>query len=125
MPAPDTRLTETECRVVVLVAEGMTNQRIAEAMFISGDTVRSHMTRISRRLGARNRAHVVALAARSGQWWPEGTPPTIVGVNGAWARRMDAATRALRKAEKQRDDYRRKYLKAIETIMEFRERETK
>lgn len=125
MPRSGAPLSEVESRIVRLVAEGLTNQEIGDVTFTALDTVRSTLARISRKLGARNRAHVVARAARTGQWWPEGTDPTIVGVNEAWARRMDAATRALRKAEKQRDDYRRKYLKAIETIMEFRERETK
>lgn len=123
MPTPGTRLTETECRVVELVAEGMTNEEISGVLFTTLHTVRSHLARASRRLGARNRAHVVARAACTGQWWPQGADSTVVGVNAAWAKRVEAETRARRKAESQRDAYRVKYLKALETIMEFRERE--
>lgn len=125
LPRPGAQLSETESRIVHLVAEGMTNREIGEATFTTEDTIRSHLARICRKLGARNRAQVVALAARTGQWWPEGTDPTIVGVNSAWARRMDAVTKALHKAEGQRDGYRRKYLKALETLMELREGESR
>jgi DNA-binding CsgD family transcriptional regulator len=124
-PTVKATLSDRELEVVALVARGLTNREIGEALLVSMETVKAHMYHLGRKLGARNRAHVVALAARTGQWWPEGTDPTIAGVNSAWARRMDAATKALRKAEGQRDEYRRKYLKTLETLMELREGETR
>jgi DNA-binding NarL/FixJ family response regulator len=43
------------------VAKGLDNQRIAQRLFISTDTVKSHVRAILRKLGARDRAHAVAM----------------------------------------------------------------
>ena len=44
------------------VLAGLDNKRIAERLCISEDTVKSHVKAIFRKLGARDRAHAVALA---------------------------------------------------------------
>lgn len=54
-------LTAAESRVAELVASGMTNHEVAQALFVSEKTVEANLTRIYRKLGVRSRA---ALAAR-------------------------------------------------------------
>jgi DNA-binding CsgD family transcriptional regulator len=48
---PKTRLTDTERRVVALIAEGMDTEDIAEAMFVSRYTIRSKIRRIRQLVG--------------------------------------------------------------------------
>jgi DNA-binding NarL/FixJ family response regulator len=55
---PGAELTETEQRVVDLLAEGRTNREIASALFMSVHTVEAHLTRIYRSLGVRSRTEL-------------------------------------------------------------------
>ena len=57
-------LTETEHRVVDLVAEGLTNPQIAHRMFISAQTVKTHMKNVFRKLGVSTRSELAALRVR-------------------------------------------------------------
>jgi DNA-binding NarL/FixJ family response regulator len=57
-------LTETEQRVVTLIAEGLANGRIAERLYISKRTVETHASSIMRKLGVSSRAELIAQAAR-------------------------------------------------------------
>ena len=57
-------LTETERRVVDLVAEGLTNPQIAGRMFISAQTVKTHMKNVFRKLGVSTRSELAALHVR-------------------------------------------------------------
>jgi non-specific serine/threonine protein kinase len=59
-------LSEREREVLRLVAEGLSNQQIAEALFISERTARFHLTSVFNKLGADNRAQAVALASQRG-----------------------------------------------------------
>ncbi len=59
-------LSEREREVLRLVAEGLSNQQIAEKLVISERTARFHVTSIFNKLGADNRAQAVALAAERG-----------------------------------------------------------
>jgi DNA-binding NarL/FixJ family response regulator len=52
---PEEVLTTRELEVLGLVAEGGTNQEIAERLVISPSTVKTHVKSILRKLGARNR----------------------------------------------------------------------
>ncbi|MFF4359913.1 response regulator [Streptomyces sp. NPDC001604] len=63
---PDADLTEREVEVVRLAAQGLTNRAIAEALFLSEATVKTHLVRIYRKLKAENRAAAVTEAARRG-----------------------------------------------------------
>ncbi|AUG80289.1 LuxR family transcriptional regulator [Kitasatospora sp. MMS16-BH015] len=63
---PDADLTEREVEVIRLAAEGLGNRAIAEALFLSEATVKTHLVRIYRKLKAENRAAAVAEAARRG-----------------------------------------------------------
>jgi ATP/maltotriose-dependent transcriptional regulator MalT len=61
-------LSSRERGIVALIAEGRSNREIADALVLSAETVKSHVTRILRKLGAANRMEAVAryreLAAR-------------------------------------------------------------
>lgn len=60
------QLSEREVQVLSLVAEGMSNRDIGERLCLSALTVKSHLARISRKLGTGDRAEMVAIAFRSG-----------------------------------------------------------
>lgn len=55
-------LSRRELAVLERVAEGRTNEEIAEALGLSPLTVKKHLERMSLKLGAANRAALVALA---------------------------------------------------------------
>ncbi len=57
-------ISRREEEIIRLVCRGMTNKEIQEALFISLDTVKRHMTHIFRKLGVRNRAELVALSLK-------------------------------------------------------------
>jgi predicted ATPase/DNA-binding CsgD family transcriptional regulator len=57
-------LTPTETMVAELASEGLTNRQIGERMFISPETVKTHVAHIFRKLDVHNRTELGALAAR-------------------------------------------------------------
>ncbi|SDJ98419.1 two component transcriptional regulator, LuxR family [Nocardioides sp. YR527] len=59
-------LTNREREAVALVARGMTNDQVAEAMVISVLTAKTHVNRAMTKLHARDRAQLVVLAYESG-----------------------------------------------------------
>lgn len=66
LPTPGMPLTAREVEVLRLVADGKTNPQIARALGIVPDTVRSHMQRISAKLGVSGRAAVVSAGYEHG-----------------------------------------------------------
>jgi DNA-binding CsgD family transcriptional regulator len=54
------RLTETERRIADLVAQGRTNREVAAAMFVTENTVQTHVRHIFRKLGVRSRTELAA-----------------------------------------------------------------
>lgn len=60
------RLTEREREILTLVARGLSNGEIAEQNHLSYATVKTHISRILSKLGARDRAQLVVLAYESG-----------------------------------------------------------
>jgi DNA-binding CsgD family transcriptional regulator len=62
------RLTPRELDVLELVAEGYSTAEVARALWITEDTVRTHVKRTLARLEARTRAHAVAIAFRDRLW---------------------------------------------------------
>jgi DNA-binding NarL/FixJ family response regulator len=59
-------LTEREREVVSLVARGLTNDEIAERLFVSPLTAKTHVNRAMTKVGARDRAQLVVVAYESG-----------------------------------------------------------
>jgi DNA-binding NarL/FixJ family response regulator len=59
-------LSRRELQVLTLTADGLSNGEIARELGLSALTVKSHLSRMTRRLGARDRAHLVLLAMRAG-----------------------------------------------------------
>jgi DNA-binding NarL/FixJ family response regulator len=65
--APSTwHLTPAEHAVLLLLAEGLSNQQIAERRLCSVGTVSKHVQAVYGKLGARNRAHAAVLAMQAG-----------------------------------------------------------
>ncbi len=59
-------LTQRELQVLRGMSQGRSNSEIGRQLFVSEDTVKTHARRLFRKLGARDRAHAVAEAFRSG-----------------------------------------------------------
>lgn len=59
-------LTDREREVVALVAGGLTNEEIAERLFLSPATAKTHVSRAMIKMGARDRAQLVVFAYESG-----------------------------------------------------------
>jgi DNA-binding NarL/FixJ family response regulator len=64
-PLPSS-LTAREVEILRLIAAGLTNTEIAERLFISPLTCKSHVSRILMKLDARDRTQLVVLAYESG-----------------------------------------------------------
>jgi len=62
----DEALSAREVEVLRHVAEGNRNRDIAERLFIAEETVKIHVKHIMGKLGANDRTHAVAIAARRG-----------------------------------------------------------
>ena len=60
------RLTDREREVMALVAEGLTNDQIADRLVVSPATAKTHVSRTMIKLGARDRAQLVVFAYESG-----------------------------------------------------------
>jgi ATP/maltotriose-dependent transcriptional regulator MalT len=58
-------LTEREIDVLRLIADGLTNEQIAHALFISSGTVRTHIANIFGKLNARTRTEAARIALRN------------------------------------------------------------
>jgi two-component system, NarL family, response regulator DesR len=62
----ETNVTQRERDVLRRLAQGLSNDQIGEQLYISGQTVRTHVRKASSKLGAQNRTQAVALAMRAG-----------------------------------------------------------
>ncbi|WP_454197927.1 response regulator transcription factor [Nocardia sp. Marseille-Q1738] len=59
-------LTDREREVLALVGQGMSNDEIGAALFLSPATARTHVSRAMVKLGARDRAQLVVIAYQTG-----------------------------------------------------------
>ncbi|MEO8899818.1 MAG: response regulator transcription factor [Candidatus Dormibacter sp.] len=65
-PADLSDLTDREREVLVLVGGGLSNDEIAERLFLSPLTAKTHVSRIMSKLSARDRAQLVVTAYETG-----------------------------------------------------------
>ncbi len=65
-PAALKDLSARECEVLTLVARGLNNSEVAQALSLSPLTAKTHVSRIMGKLGARDRAQLVVFAYESG-----------------------------------------------------------
>lgn len=64
--SPPPKLTDTEQRVIELMAQGLSNAAIASRLYVSVNTVKTHVRSIFHKLGVHNRSMAVAYALASG-----------------------------------------------------------
>lgn len=64
-PAVNYHLTDRELEVLVLLAEGLTNQQSAQKLSISQSTLKFHMSNIFEKLGVQTRSEALVLAAKN------------------------------------------------------------
>lgn len=65
-PSPLRHLTDREQEVLAAVGQGLANDEIAQLLHMSPATARTHVSRVLTKLGARDRAQLVAMAWRAG-----------------------------------------------------------
>jgi DNA-binding NarL/FixJ family response regulator len=71
-PRPVGGITEREREVLTLVGRGRSNTEIAEELFITVATTKSHVSRLLTKLGARDRVQLVITAYETGLVTPPG-----------------------------------------------------
>ncbi|WP_228935621.1 LuxR C-terminal-related transcriptional regulator [Paraburkholderia saeva] len=65
--APATEeLTKTERKVLVLLADGLSNKAMADKLFVSEATIKTHLRSINAKLNASSRTHALAVARKAG-----------------------------------------------------------
>lgn len=66
-PTPaESKLTARELEVLALIAQGLGNKEIAAALYVSENTIKTHVRHILERLDLRSRAEAAAYAVRQG-----------------------------------------------------------
>ena len=58
--------TAREIEVLQLISDGLVNREIGQRLFLSEETVKSHVRHLLAKLQARSRAHAVAIGFRRG-----------------------------------------------------------
>jgi ATP/maltotriose-dependent transcriptional regulator MalT len=69
--APTDELTPREAEVLQLLAEGLSNQQIADRLYVSLSTVKTHISNLYSKLGAERRTQALARARALG-WLAQG-----------------------------------------------------
>lgn len=91
-------LTEREIQVLQGVADGLTSKKIGARLTITESTVKTHVRRIFRKLGARDRVHALRLGFELGYL------KAVPGVADPYALRLSRIHAVLRKAQPMRNE---------------------
>ena len=59
-------ITRRELEALALIGMGLSNNEVAEKLFVSVHTVRNHIWNLMQKLGANSRAHAIVLAVQNG-----------------------------------------------------------
>ncbi len=62
----DLGITRRELEILELIAQGMSNREIADKLFVSENTVKTHSSRLFDKLGAKRRTQAVQIAKEMG-----------------------------------------------------------
>src|SRR6202795_812570 len=62
----DLGITRRELEILELIAQGMSNREIAEKLYVSENTVKTHSSRVFDKLGARRRTQAVQMGKECG-----------------------------------------------------------
>ena len=62
----ETGITPRELEILELIAQGMSNREIAEKLFVSENTVKTHSSRLFDKLGAKRRTQAVQFGKEAG-----------------------------------------------------------
>jgi DNA-binding NarL/FixJ family response regulator len=65
-PGADAALSPREREVLMLVAAGQTNKAIADALYVSPNTVKTHVSSLLHKLQVDTRVQLAAIASRHG-----------------------------------------------------------
>jgi DNA-binding NarL/FixJ family response regulator len=66
LPELEQELTHREREVLQLISQGLGNREIGQRLFLSEETVKSHVKSLLEKLQARSRAHAVTLGFQHG-----------------------------------------------------------
>ena len=66
-PVPCGALTSREVRIIHLVGKGLSNKKIADELGLSVATVRTHLNRVYKKVGAESRLELALYAVQSGE----------------------------------------------------------
>jgi DNA-binding NarL/FixJ family response regulator len=75
-PGRDVGLTERESEILSLLSTGMTNRELGSRLYVSENTIKTHLRSLYAKLGVRNRAQAAALAGQGilGDQRPQARP---------------------------------------------------
>jgi DNA-binding CsgD family transcriptional regulator len=69
---PGLALTQRQLEIARMTADGLTNKQIAEKLFLTENSVKTHLRIVYGKTGIRNRGHLAAILVARGHAVPQG-----------------------------------------------------